>query len=392
MNQNKWQIPEGMQDTLPGECMRKRAVEQSLRKLFGLHGYQEIETPLLEYYSVMDDVPFGFPESHVFKTFDRRGRTLAMRPDSTLPSVRIAASRLYEEALPLRLCYMQTAATFRLDTASALCEGTQAGVELMGESSPYADAEIIMLAIEALKESGLQTFQIDVGQVAFFQGFMEEAGLDEKASEQLARFVDDKNMLGMALFLKSHKLSEEVTQRLMRLTQLYGDVSILDEAAKMTQNQTCLNAIDNLRQVYHILLAYGLQQYISFDLGMVGSLNYYSGLILRGMTSYLGKPLLSGGRYDKLPASFGRDMPATGFALSVKLLMIALERQGENFKAPRPDMTIGFEANAFSSAVAYATKLRREGKSVSFQYNATRSDVDVYITQADVEIKQGGRF
>jgi len=394
-------IPEGMQDTLPGECLRKRQMEQALRGLFAHHGYQEIETPLLEYYRVMDDEAFGFPETHVFKTFDRRGRVLAIRPDSTIPAVRMAASRLSETLLPLRLCYMQSAATYRMDTLSALCEGTQAGVELMGEGGPYADAEIIALAVEALKAAGLRDFQLDVGQVAFFTGFMEEAGLNGKQAERIARFVDDKNMLGMDLYLKEQGLPDEITRKLGKLTQLYGDEGILNEAEKMTRNATCLGAIHNLKQVRDILYAYGLMDYISFDLGMVGGINYYSGMIFRGITPHLGQPLLSGGRYDGLPGAFGRDMPATGFALSVKLLMIALEQQGEVFSNPQTDIVLGFDREALEEALYYAGQMRAEGKTVALLYdgaretlkahlNAGRAKKAVFVTAEAIEIMAGG--
>ena len=160
MEPRRLQIPTGMQDTLPGECARKRRLEQEVRRLFALSGYQEVETPILEYYDALDDPTYGYRPEHVWKTFDSRGRVLALRPDSTIPSVRLAAGRLREEALPLRLCYVQSANRYVSDSLSLLCEETQAGVELMGESSPMADAEVIALAIEALRGAGLKDFQI----------------------------------------------------------------------------------------------------------------------------------------------------------------------------------------------------------------------------------------
>ena len=72
MEHRKPQIPTGMQDTLPGECACKRRLEEELRRLFTLHGYQEIETPILEYYDVLDDQTYGYRPEHVWKTFDSR--------------------------------------------------------------------------------------------------------------------------------------------------------------------------------------------------------------------------------------------------------------------------------------------------------------------------------
>ena len=159
MERRRLQIPSGMQDTLPGECAGKRRLEDKLRRLFTLGGYQEIETPILEYYDALDDQTFGYRPEQVWKTFDPQARILAVRPDSTIPAV-----RLKNAPLPLRLCYVQSAAKFHSETLSLLCEDTQAGVELMGEGSAQADAEVIALAVEALRAAGIRDFLIELGQ------------------------------------------------------------------------------------------------------------------------------------------------------------------------------------------------------------------------------------
>lgn len=381
MESRKLQIPNGMQDTLPGECARKRRLEQMFRQLFALNGYQEVETPILENYDALDDPTYGFRPEAVWKTFDSKGRVLAVRPDSTIPAVRLAAGKLRGESLPLRLCYVQSAARYERDTLSMLCEETQAGVELMGEGSPQADAEVIALAIECLKAAGLKDFQIELGQAGFFDGFMQEAGLTPEQSAVLRELTEQKNALGMQLYLEKLSVSQDVAKRLMRLPQLFGDASVLDEAAALTNHALCRASINSLRQIIDILREYGCEQYLTIDLGMVHEANYYSGTIFRGMTADLGQPLLSGGRYDGLPARFGREMPATGFALSLKLLLIALERQGKTFAAPIPDKMVGFDAGSLSAAIAYAQEERHRGVSVSLQYGATPGEMQLKAQQ-----------
>ena len=375
MDSRKLQIPAGMQDTLPGECRAKRQLENDLRRLFALHGYQEIETPILEYYDALDDDTYGYRPEHVWKTFDRAGHVLSLRPDSTIPSVRLAAGALQNEPLPLRLCYIQPAAEYEQDTLSMLCERPQAGVELMGESSPQADAEVIALAIESLKQSGLTDFQIELGQAGFFNGFMQEAGLTPEQCVIMRQLTEQKNSLGIQMYLKKLSVSEDVTARLMRLPRLYGDASVLDEAASLTNHALCRQSLHNLRQIIDILKDYGYEQYLSIDLGMVREVGYYSGLIFQGQTSALGQPLISGGRYDGMPARFGRDMPAVGFAVSLKLLLIALETQGVEFRAPVPDRMVGFDPGCLSEALKYAREMRSQGISVSMQYDATQGEL-----------------
>ena len=394
MEQRRLQIPSGMQDTLPGECARKRQLEGQLRQLFTMQGYQEIETPILEFYDALDDRTWGYRPEDVWKTFDGAGRILAVRPDSTIPAARMAAGRLADAALPLRLCYLQSATKTLTDAASLLCEETQCGVELMGEASPEADAEVIALAVKACEDAGLRDFQLELGQAQFVAGFLQEAGLTEAQSAELRGMIERKNALDMQLYLDKLAISADVSQRLMQLPRLYGDASVLDEAAALTRHPLCVAAIDNLRQVLTMLAEYGCDQRISIDLGMAHQANYYSGTIFRGLVAELGQPLLSGGRYDALPARFGRELPATGFALSMKLLMIALERQGAAFSAPIPDVVLAFEPGCRKAAVAYATAQREKGVSVAMMYGITpealRRRVDDNLASSAVFINENG--
>ena len=311
----------------------------------------------------------------MWKTFDSSGRVLAIRPDTTIPAVRVAAGKMKDSPLPLRLCYVQSATAYRSDTLSMLCEMPQCGVELMGESSPMADAEVIAMAVEALRGAGLRHFQIELGQAMFFSGFMQEAGLTDDEIAVVRGLTEQKNPLAMQLYLKKLAVRDEVAQRLMRLPMLFGDVSVLDEAAQLTKHPKCLQAIENLRQILSALESYGCADVISFDLGMVQQFDYYSGTIFRGMTASLGQPLLSGGRYDGLPARYGREMPAVGFAISLKLVLMALEQQGEAFTPPAPEELVGFEGDHLKEALRYCRMRRMAGVSAALMYDRTEAEL-----------------
>ena len=384
MKTQRLQIPGGMQDTLPGECRAKREMEAMLRKLFSLHGYAEIETPILEYYDALDDDTYGYRPEHVWKTFDRAGRILAVRPDSTIPAVRLATGALANEPLPLRLCYLQSATEYEQDALSMLCEQAQAGVELMGESAPESDAEVISLAVEALRRAGLKNFQVELGQAGFFTGFMREAGLDEEQTAVMRRLTEEKNTLGIQIYLRELAVSESVTRRLMRLPRLYGGVEVLYEAEKLTSAPACREALSNLRGVIAALRENGCED-IAVDLGMVHTAGYYTGSIFTIQTSEVGQPIVSGGRYDRLPALYGRSMPAVGFALRLKLLMIALERQGASFVPPVPQRLIAFEPGCYAEAVACAAALRAQGVSAVLAYGTGREEAAARVAAGQAE-------
>ncbi len=394
MERRNLQIPSGMQDTLPGECARKRQLEGQLRRLFTLEGYQEIETPILEYYGALDDRTWGYRPEDVWKTFDSAGRILAVRPDSTIPAARMAAGRLADAPLPLRLCYLQSATKTLTDAASLLCEETQCGVELMGESSPEADAEVIALAVKCLECAGLRDFQIELGQAQFVAGFLQEAGLNAEQSAILRGMIERKNVLDMQRYLAELAVPADMAARLMRLPMLFGGAEILDEAEALARHPLCLAAVANLRQVLAMLDEYGCGRCMTIDLGMAHQADYYSGTIFRGLVGELGQPLLSGGRYDGLPAHFGRALPATGFALSMKLLMIALERQGADFPTPVPDVALAFAPGCREAAIAFAQEQRDKGLSVAMMYGMTpealRARVDANLARAAVYVTANG--
>jgi ATP phosphoribosyltransferase regulatory subunit len=265
----------------------------------------------------------------------------------------------------------------------------------MGEKSPLADAEMIALAIRSLQEAGLREFQIDLGQVAFFKGFMEEAGLTSKQTETFRSYVEEKNTLAMQLFLNQCAVPGEVSKRLMKLPQLYGDESVLKEARAITQNETCREALDNLQKILDALGAMGCAKFISIDLGMVHAVNYYSGMIFRGITGFLGQPLLSGGRYDGLPERFGRAMPATGFGLSVNLLMMALGRQGEAFLQPQTDFALGVDEAAPQAALEWAAQMRGESAAVALYYGVSKEELARLVKAGRAKaaaIAEGGRI
>lgn len=325
----KTQIPDGVKDCLPAEFARRQKIMQMLINRFGAWGYEQVQPPVLEYYDLYEQGNGSMRQQALVKTFDRAGRILTLRPEFTTPIARMATTRLWEQPHPLRLSYMGVAFDNQYDQPGRTLEFTQAGVELMGLSGPEADAEVIALAATAMQEAGLTDYLIDLGQVDFFKGLMEEAGLEPEQAEELRVSVEQKNMLAMEMQLTRFDMNGSLRERIMALPMLYGGAEVLEEAAKQTSSKRSLAALDNLRAVYQLLKEHGVADKVTIDLGMVHSIDYYSGVIFRGMGFGMGVPILSGGRYDHLLNDFGKCCPATGFALGVERLVGALGN-GEN--------------------------------------------------------------
>ena len=357
------QIPYGTRDFLPREAWLKRQVENTLADEFSRWGYEEIVTPTYEYLSVFGDSGLAAFDQ-VFKFFDRSNRTLVLRPDMTTPIARLAAMRFREEKDPLRFFYLTNVFRYENAQAGRQCEFYQAGVELLGASDATADAEVIALAIQALQAAGLRSFQISIGQADFLRSLTGEIGLNERQAEELRHLLVAKDMVGLANLLEEAKLPQDEKEKVKYVLLTNGKEKLLDAAKQVAGSETSRRAIENLEAVYRLLQAYGVADFVAFDLGLVRDFDYYTGMVFEGYTPGLGFPVCGGGRYDKLLEAFGQSRPATGFALGVDRLLMALEKQDATHNEKPLTMVIAWAADALEKASHHATELRMEGKSV----------------------------
>lgn len=329
-------IPSGMADLLCGECERKTQIEDAARGVFQARGYHRVQTPTFEYCDVYQAAATTADEN-MFKFFDSNGRMLALRPDITTSIARLVATKCQNDPLPIKLSYSGSA--FRNDEAfsrSRQREFSQVGVEYIGEAGASADAEIIEVAIETLKNAGVKEFQIDLGQAEFFKGLARQANLSEEDADELRRMIDSKDFIEMEAVIDRYGLSGDLRELFLNLPTMFGDISIaaaaLDNPAVGERSKA---ALKNLIEIYEILRARGLEQYISIDLSMVPNLNYYTGMILKGFTYGIPFPICAGGRYDNLTAKFGRELPATGVAIAVERVMDAIGAKPQEEEAAR---------------------------------------------------------
>ncbi|MDR2513591.1 MAG: ATP phosphoribosyltransferase regulatory subunit [Christensenellaceae bacterium] len=364
----RFTLPESVGDFLFGELRRKQALEKTLRANFSLWGYDEVLPAGLDFFDNFTRGPGARPQEGMLKSFDGSGRILAMRPEFTAQLARLAGSKLAVLPPPLRLCYLGPVYAGPQGKAGHLSEFTQAGVELMGPSSPEADAEVVLLALSLMREAGLQGTMVELGQIGFFKGLMEESGLRAEAIAELRAYVEQKNALAIELLLRDEKVPAEAARRIMELPMLFGGGEVLQSAAKRGAGVRCAAAIENLRRIYELVCACGFGDQVVIDLGMAPSLSYYTGLVFRGLTASLGRPVLTGGRYDGLLAEYGRDLPATGFALEVEGLLEAL--LNETAEESRVDLIYAVDARSFAEAFAEVSALRAQGLRVELCFES----------------------
>lgn len=326
---SNWKLytPEGTSDLLPKQCAEKTLTENIIADIFSGYGYQVTETPVMQFYDAYDTPTGKMEQEMLYKFFDKEGRILVLRPDVTTSLTRMAATKLSDEPMPIRLQYSGKVFRYVDSYSSVQREFCQSGIELFGVKNDLADCEVILCAIEALLACGLESFQIEIGQVEFFKGLMEQAALSDEDSENIRRLIDKKDMLALSETLKTLSVPKEVAQVLNKLPSLFGGIEILDDIQSEALNKKSISALNNLRAIYQILSDCGFEKYISIDLSLVKGINSYTGMIFKGITHGIGFPICSGGRYDSLPNEFGASFPAVGMAIGTDRLLSVLTRQ-----------------------------------------------------------------
>lgn len=373
MNKQLLHTPEGVRDIYGREYARKLYVEGRLHEPLRLYGYEDIQTPTFEFFDVFSKEIGTTPSKELYKFFDKEGNTLVLRPDFTPSIARCAAKYFSEEQLPLRFSYMGNTYTNTSNLQGKLKEVTQMGAELIGDTSVEADAEMISMVVQALLSTGLKRFQVSIGEVEYFKGLCEEAGMAEETEMELRAFISGKNYFAAQELLEERNVAEPYRDKLLKVADMFGDMCSLDEAKAMAGNARSLAAVKRLEKLHQVLKLYGAADYISFDLGMLSKYKYYTGVIFKAYTYGVGEAVVKGGRYDRLLQQFGRSAPAVGFCVVVDSILEALSRQKVETHLPEAVKIITYTAQNYQEKLAKAQALRAEGAAVALVSEAEAS-------------------
>jgi ATP phosphoribosyltransferase regulatory subunit len=310
-------IPSGTRDVLPDEMRELRAVTDRIRAVFERSGYGEVYTPALEYEDTFARTELAGARP-AYRVFDEHGAVLVLRPDMTVPIARLASTRYPQAEPPLRFCYFAHAYRGVRPQRGQSREFLQAGVELLGAPAPGGTAEVLGVLCEALDAAGLADFRVGLGDASLYPSLLEALGVDPQRSELILQALVGGDFVGVEREVRELGLSAQNAALLLRVPHTRGGPEVLEGLSGALDR-----AVAGMREV-QALLSPEVAERIIFDLGLVRSLGYYTGAVFQVYDPAHGVPIGSGGRYDELLATFGRPLPAVGFALNVERVHIAL--------------------------------------------------------------------
>lgn len=326
-NSNKALLPAGLQDLLPPEAAREAAAVEALLASFAAQGYERVKPPLIEFEEALLSGAGAALANQTFRLMDPVSqRMMGLRADITTQVARVAASRLAAAPRPLRLAYAGQVLRIRGSQLRPERQFGQAGAELIGVESAAAEAEVILLAWEALAALGAAELSVDLTLPTLVPLLLAELGLGEAALRDLRHALDRKDAAEVERLAGDGKGAP-----LVELLQATGPApEALATLGKLALPQTAQREVAGLKAVVDLLSAAAPGLAVTVDPVEHRGFEYQTGLSFvvfsKGVRGELGR----GGRYVIEPASGeGEGEPAIGFTLYMDTVLRALPPQPE---------------------------------------------------------------
>lgn len=365
--------PLGMRDTFPQIYEKLEGVREIGRSLLRARGYEFIKTPTVEYYDTVGKAS-AIQDATLFKLVDSQGNTLVLRPDMTTPIARVVTSKLLKEKIPQRLAYFENVFRAQQQEGGRPAEFEQMGIELIGDHSVYADAEVIMTAIELVQAYGIESFKITIGHAGVLRCILKDYTESAEQVEKLNELLVQRNYVGFEEAVLAFNLPKTKSDALLAFIEEALSLKSIEDIEKYMRKNDALGYMQKLCQ---LLAGAGFEQYIAIDFTLSSHMNYYTGMLFEVFAAGSGFPLGNGGRYDGLLEQFGSNVGATGFGLRVDRLLEAMPRQTvENVTS-----LVLFEPQAYEQALKQAALLREQKRRVTMQSTVGLENVEAFKEQ-----------
>lgn len=365
--------PLGMRDTFPEIYGKLERVREIGTELLRNRGFEFIKTPSVEYYDTVGKAS-AIHDATLFKLVDSQGSTLVLRPDMTTPIARVAASKLLKEKIPQRLAYFENVFRAQQQEGGRPAEFEQMGIELIGDHSVFADAEVIMTAIELVKAYEIQSFKITIGHAGVLSCILKDYTESAEQAEKLNKLLVQRNYVGFEEAVLTFDLPQTKSDALFAFIEEAMSLSSIEGIEKYVRKN---DALEYMRTLWELLALAGYEEYIAYDFTLSSHMNYYTGMLFEVFASGSGFPLGNGGRYDGLLEHFGSNVGATGFGLRVDRLLEAMPRQ----EMEQENVLVLFTEDRFQEALLQAQFLREQQKRVTIQSFEGLQDVEAFKAQ-----------
>jgi histidyl-tRNA synthetase len=399
-NKLRARLPRGLADRGPAEIAATRTMIEKIRAVYELYGFEPVETPAIEYTDALGKFlpDQDRPNEGVFSFMDDDEQWLSLRYDLTAPLARYVAENFDALAKPYRSYRVGWVFRNEKPGPGRFRQFMQFDADTVGSASPAADAELCMMAADAMEALGIPRgdYVVKVNSRKVLDGVMESIGIGGeqhigtrltvlRAIDKLDRFSEmDVHLLltsgrkdQSGDFTKGAGLKDEHAQRILSRLRRSGQTNehALDGIrGPAHENETHQAGMDELQSIAALVSSAGYDETrIRIDPSVVRGLEYYTGPVFEVELTFStdgkdGSPRFGsvggGGRYDGLVSRFrGEPVPATGFSIGVSRLLAALQHLGKIEAKPEPGPVVVtvFDKDRISDYQQMVAQLRQAG-------------------------------
>lgn len=377
----KYERPRGTRDFRPDDMEARRWLEATFRESFRRHGYREVQTPLFEHTDLFRAKSGPNVVDEIYTFLDKGGREICLRPELTAPVLRFYVNELSHEPKPLKLYYYGPCYRYEEPQEGRYREFWQFGLELIGPEGPAADAEVIAVAVAALRAAGLKGFTLHVGHIGVLRALVQAVGASEAQTGQIFRKID-KDADDLEDFVRDLAADPRLAAALVTIARHRRALDLQDEGeigayfaearaaiAPIALPETTASAIEKALQDVHesvlLLRAHGVGR-LELDLGVARGLDYYTGTVFEFHADTLGaqSQIGGGGAYSLAELFGGERVGSCGFGLGFDRILLALRKEGVVPEQKRAaDVYVSILGNARPAALDLARRIREAGVS-----------------------------
>jgi histidyl-tRNA synthetase len=358
----KFGRPRGTKDFLPNDMRVRRFIIDRIRKVFEQHGFEEMDTPALEFWEVLSAKGGEDVERQIYKFQDKGERWLGLRFDLTVPLARVVANTP-DLVKPFKRYTISEAWRYEEPQSGRFREFLQADIDIVGSARMEADMECVSTAMDALKALELGDFEIRINNRKILEGMVESLDIVDKSATKVFRALDRLDKVGeegVRKELSRFGLNKDKIERILGFTHYRGREALGYAESEFGSSKVTLEGLKELRRLEELSDVFGLGNLLCIDFSLVRGLDYYTGPVfeVKTRTAKIGS-LAGGGRYDGLIEKFGGvPTPATGISLGIERLyeILSDKIKGENKTSP----TQVFVANVNDEVALDAIKISRE--------------------------------
>ncbi len=393
--------PKGTRDFYPEEMSFQQFIFSSWKKTCQRYGFEYYEAPMFEHLEIYTQKSGEEIEKQLYTFKDKAERTMALRPELTPSLARMVAAKGNALKRPVRWYSIPRLFRYEKMQRGRLREFFQLNMDILGVEDVSADAELISAVIDMMRDLGFTAddFKVRISSRTLLEELFTASGLDNKSFSELYALLDRKNKISEQEYID--ELSTIIPGEELR--KKFLAIFASDSLEQIQQNTGETPALNNLKQLFALLNTYGFSSFVTFDIGIVRGLAYYTGIVFEVFDIKKSmRAIAGGGRYDKLVQLYGGpSTPAVGFAAGDVVLGDLLKEKGlvPPLSARSQVFLVALGDSELKDLIILAQKIRSEGFSCEFPLritnigkqlktaNAARSRITIFV--GGEEAKEG---